>query len=100
MGLGKAYTLLDDEARAWAFLNRGLPVVVGMGDLEGELHTSLNLAHLYVRHDDIPRAVDYYQRTLEKSLAAPDAACALFAQQALDQLAEGRCPARHPTSRR
>ena len=93
IGLGKAYTLLDDEARAWAFLNRGLPVVVGIGDLEGELHTYLNLAHLYVRRGDIPRAVDYYQRTLEKSLAAPDAACALFAQQALDQLEAGTLPA-------
>jgi len=93
IGLGKAYTLLEDEPRAWAYLNRGLPVVVGLGDLEGELHTYLNLAHLYVRRDDIPRAVDYYQRALEKSLAAPDAACARFAQQALDELAAENVPA-------
>jgi tetratricopeptide (TPR) repeat protein len=93
IGIGKAYTLLDDDRRAWEFLNRGLPVVVGVGDVEGELHTYLNLAHLYVRRDDIPRAVDYYQRALDKSLAAPDAACARFAQQALDQLAAGGVPA-------
>jgi tetratricopeptide (TPR) repeat protein len=92
IGLGKAYTLLDDEPRAWDYLNRGLPVVVGVGDLEGELHTYLNLAHLFVRRADIPRAVDYYQRALEKSLADPDAACALFAQRALDQLAAGDVP--------
>jgi tetratricopeptide (TPR) repeat protein len=92
IGIGKAYTLLGETGKAWEYLNRGLPVVVSAGDLEGELHSALNLAHLYVRGNDIARACEYYGRTLERSLAAPDAACARFAQLALAQLAEGELP--------
>jgi tetratricopeptide (TPR) repeat protein len=92
IGKAKAYTLLDDLDQAWAYLKTGLPVVIRAGDIEGELHSYLNLAYLYVQQGDIPRACEYYQQTLEKSLAAPDHACALFAQRALDQLAAGEMP--------
>jgi tetratricopeptide (TPR) repeat protein len=92
IGIGKAYTLLGDYAHAREYLDQGLPVIVRSGDLEGELHSYLNLAHLYARAGDVPRACEYYGSVLEKSLAAPDAACALFAQEALDQLAEGILP--------
>lgn len=92
IGIGKAHTLLGNYDQAADFLNRGLPVVLGVGDLEGELHSFLNLAHLIVRNGDIPRGCEYYERVLDKSIAAPDHACAIFAQRALDLLAEGELP--------
>jgi len=92
IGIAKAHTLLGHGDQAWQFLNTGLPMVLSAADFEGELHSYLNLAHLYVCRGDIGRACDYYQRTLDKSLAAPDASCALFAQKALEQLAEGQVP--------
>lgn len=92
IGRAKAHTLLGDYQQAWAFLNTGLPIVLRARDFEGELHSYLNLAHLYVRQGDIPRACDYYQQALDKSLGAPDHACAVFARRALDELAEGILP--------
>lgn len=93
IGLAKVQTLKGDLAAARELLDRGFPVVVSTGDLEGELHSQLNLAHLYVRGGDVPRGVELYRQVLERSLAAPDHACAVFAQRALDLLSEGELPA-------
>src|SRR6185436_1425350 len=93
IGLAKAYTLLGETDKARALLNQGFPTVVSAGDLEGDLHSSLNLAYLYVQTSDIPRATELYRQTLERSLAAPDHACAVFAQKALELLADGKLPA-------
>lgn len=92
VGIAKTKTLLGQLDEAYALLNRGLPVVLSAGDIEGELHTYLNLAYLYVQKGDIPRACDYYRLTLDKSIAAPDHACAVFAQKALELLADGGIP--------
>lgn len=92
IGIAKAETLLERYDRAWDFLRQGLPYILSTGDMEGELHAYLNLAHLYAREGDIPRACDYYQRTLDKSLEAPDSACATFAQAALELLCQGALP--------
>lgn len=93
IGLAKAYTLLGETDKARALLNQGFPTAVSAGDLEGDLHSSLNLAYLYVQTSDIPRATELYRQTLERSLAAPDHACAVFAQKALELLADGKLPA-------
>ena len=92
IGLAKAHTLLGNHSEARSLLNKGLPTVMSAGDIEGELHSSLNLAYLAVRNDDIPRACELYRQVLERSLAAPDHACAVFAQLALEQLASGEIP--------
>jgi tetratricopeptide (TPR) repeat protein len=92
IGMAKAYTLLRDFPKAKELLDRGFPTVLASGDLEGDLHSCLNLAYLYVQSGDIPRAADLYRQTLERSLAAPDHSCAIFAAKALDLLAEGRMP--------
>lgn len=93
IGQAKAYTLMGETAKARELLNKGFPTVVSIGDLEGDLHSALNLAYLYVQNGDTPRAVDLYRQTLERSLAAPDHACAVFAQRALELLADGTMPA-------
>lgn len=92
VGQAKAYTLMGDLAKARELLNKGFPTVVSVGDLEGDLHSALNLAYLYVQSGDIPHAVNLYRQTLERSLAAPDQACAVFAQRALELLADGALP--------
>lgn len=92
IGMAKAYTLLGDLAKARELLDRGFPTAVSAHDIEGDLHSSLNLAYLYVQQGDVPRATDLYRQTLERSLAAPDHACAVFAQRALDMLADGTLP--------
>ena len=92
IGLAKAYTLKGDLPKARALLNKGYPVVLSSSDLEGELHSSLNLAYLHIQDGDITRAADLYRQVLEKSLAAPDHACAIFAQKALELLADGQTP--------
>lgn len=92
IGQAKAYTLLGDLKKARALLAKGFPTVVSVNDLEGELHSQLNLAYLYVQDGDVPRAVELYRQALEKSLAAPDHACAVFAQRALELLADGEIP--------
>lgn len=92
IGIAKAETLLGNYHRAWEFLKQGMPLILSVEDMEGVLHCFLNLAHLYAHEGDIPRACDYYQRTLEKSVAAPDAACATFAREALGTLAQGGVP--------
>jgi len=93
IGMAKAYTLMGELEKARELLNKGFPVVLRAGDLEGDLHASLNLAYLYVRNGDIPRACELYRQVLERSLAAPDHACAVFAQRALELLAEDEMPA-------
>jgi tetratricopeptide (TPR) repeat protein len=93
IGMAKAYTLLGDLEKARELLYRGMPAVISAGDIEGDLHAGLNLAYLYVQSGDIPRACELYRQVLERSLAAPDHACAIFAQKALDLLAEGQIPA-------
>lgn len=92
IGMAKAQTLLENYSEARTLLNKGLPAVMSAGDIEGELHSSLNLAYLAARNDDIPRACELYRQVLERSLAAPDHACAVFAQLALEQLASGEIP--------
>jgi tetratricopeptide (TPR) repeat protein len=92
VGIARAETVLERPARAWPHLRKGLPLVLAMGDVEGEMHCFLTLAHLYVRKGDIPRACDYYQRVLARSLAAPDPLCAAFAQEGLEQLGRGELP--------
>jgi tetratricopeptide (TPR) repeat protein len=92
IGMAKAYTLMGDLAKARALLNKGFPVAVRASDLEGDLHASLNLAYLYVQSEDIPRAIELYRQVLERSLAAPDHACAVFAQKALELLADEETP--------
>jgi tetratricopeptide (TPR) repeat protein len=92
IGIAKARTLMGDLSAARELLDKGLPALLSAGDLEGDLHSSLNLAYLYVRGGDIPRACELYRQTLERSLAAPDTACAIFAQQALELLADGEVP--------
>jgi tetratricopeptide (TPR) repeat protein len=92
IGQAKVHTIMGNLDDARALLDRGFPVVVSTGDLEGDLHSQLNLAYLYVQGGDVPRAVDLYRQVLEKSLAAPDHACAVFAQRALELLGEGRMP--------
>jgi tetratricopeptide (TPR) repeat protein len=93
IGMAKAYTLMGELDKARVLLNQGFPTVLSAGDLEGDLHSSLNLAYLYVQSGDIARAAELYRTTLERSLAAPDHACALFAQKALELLADGQIPA-------
>ncbi len=92
LGMAKAETLLGHPTRARELLHQGLPLVLRAEDVEGELHACLNLAHFYAQDGDMPRACDYYQRTLDKSMAAPDAACARFAREALARLAAGGVP--------
>jgi len=92
IGMAKAWTLLGDLEKARQLLDRGFPKVLSVADLEGDLHASLNLAYLYVQSGDIPRAAQLYRDTLNRSLAAPDHACAVFAERALDLLAEGGMP--------
>src|SRR5262249_971832 len=92
IGIAKARTLMGDLAEPRPLLHKAVPAVLSRGDLEGALHSSLNLAYLYVRNGDIPRACDLYRQTLERSLAAPDTACAVFAQRALELLAGGEVP--------
>ncbi len=92
IGQAKAYTLMGNSAKAHELLRRGFPTVVSVADLEGDLHSSLNLAYLYVESGDVPRGVELYRQTLERSLAAPDHACAVFAQCALNLLADGGMP--------
>lgn len=92
IGMAKAYTLMGDLGKARELLNKGFPVAVRAGDLEGDLHASLNLAYLYVQSGDIPRAIELYRQVLDRSLAAPDYACAVFAQKALELLADGEMP--------
>lgn len=92
IGMAKAHTLMNNLSEARSLLNKGLPTVMSAGDIEGELHCSLNLAYLAVHNDDVPRACELYRQVLERSLAAPDHACALFAQLALEQLAAGAIP--------
>ena len=92
IGMAKAYTLLGDLDKARELLDRGFPKVLAVGDLEGDLHSSLNLAYLYVQKGDIPGAAQLYRETLERSLAAPDHACAVFAEEALELLSQGDLP--------
>lgn len=92
IGMAKAYTLLGNHSKARELLNKGLPMALRVGDVEGDLHASLNLAYLYVKDGDIPRACELYRQVLERSLAAPDHACALFAQKALELLADDQTP--------
>lgn len=92
IGMAKAHTMMNNFSEARSLLNKGLPTVMSAGDIEGELHSSLNLAYLAVHNDDIPRACELYRQVLERSLAAPDHACALFAQLALELLASGEIP--------
>lgn len=92
IGQAKIHTILGDLDKARELLDRGFPVVVSTGDLEGDLHSQLNLAYLYVAAGDVPRAVDLYRQVLERSLAAPDHACAVFAQQSLELLGDGGVP--------
>lgn len=92
IGMAKAYTLLGQLDKARELLDRGFPKVLSVADLEGDLHSSLNLAYLYVQAGDIPRAAQLYRETLDRSLAAPDHACAVFAEQALELLSEGKIP--------
>lgn len=92
IGMAKAYTVLGDLQKARELLDRGFPNALAVGDLEGDLHASLNLAYLYVQNGDIPRAAELYRVTLERSLAAPDHACAVFAEEALDLLSRGELP--------
>jgi tetratricopeptide (TPR) repeat protein len=92
IGMAKAYTLMGNLAKARELLNKGFPVAVRASDLEGDLHASLNLAYLYVQSGDIPRAIELYRQVLERSLAAPDYACAVFAQKALELLADDETP--------
>lgn len=93
VGMAKAYTLMGELEKARELLHKGFPTVVSSGDIEGDLHSSLNLAYLYLQTGDVPRATELYRSTLERSLAAPDHACAVFAQKALDMLADGLIPA-------
>lgn len=93
IGMAKAYTHLGELEKARELLNKGFPTVVSSGDIEGDLHSSLNLAYLYLQTGDVPRSTELYRNTLERSLAAPDHACAVFAQKALDLLADGQIPA-------
>ena len=88
---GASIRLRHDYDAAWAFLNTALPLLLSTADIEGELRAYLNIAHLYVVQGDISRACDYYQRTLDKSILAPNSSCMIFAQQALDQVANGPC---------
>lgn len=92
IGMAKAYTLSGNHSKARELLNKGLPMALRVGDVEGDLHASLNLAYLYVKDGDIPRACELYRQVLERSLAAPDHACALFAQKALELLADDQTP--------
>lgn len=46
IGMAKAHTLLENLSEARTLLDRGLPTVLSAGDIEGELHSSLNLAYL------------------------------------------------------
>jgi len=88
----QAFSLLGDYDTAEAYIKTALPLVLSTADIEGELHSYLVMGHLNVVRGDIGRACEYYQRTLDKSLLAPDSACAIFAQRALDEVAEGRIP--------
>ncbi len=93
IGQAKAWTLMGDLDKARELLDKGYPTVVSAGDIEGDLHSALNLAYLFVAGGDVPRGTELYRQTLERSLAAPDHACAIFAQKALELLAEGVRPA-------
>jgi tetratricopeptide (TPR) repeat protein len=92
IGIAKARTLMGDLDAARRLLDKGFPAALGTGDLEGELHASLNLAFLYVQTGDVPRASQMYRDVLDRSLAAPDHSCAVFAQRALAMLANGETP--------
>lgn len=92
IGIAKARTLMGDFDAARQLLYKGFPTALSVGDVEGELHSSLNLAYLYVQAGDVPRASQMYREVLERSLAAPDHACAVFAQRALAMLANGETP--------
>lgn len=76
---------------AFAAVSKGTGAFTG-GDLEDDLHASLNLAYLYVRAGDVPRASTMYREVLERSLAAPDYSCGVLAQRALAMLANGETP--------
>jgi tetratricopeptide (TPR) repeat protein len=92
LGLGRAHSMLGDVDGAWATLRQALPLALDIGDAEGEIVGYLNIAHLYARQGDTPRARDYYARARTQSEAAPDSACYHFAVRALDQVAAGQVP--------
>jgi tetratricopeptide (TPR) repeat protein len=92
LGIAKARTLMGDLDSARNLLNTGFPTALSVGDLEGDLHACLNLAYLYVKAGDVPRASQMYRDVLERSLAAPDYSCGVFAQRALAMLGNGEIP--------
>ena len=92
VGLAKTHSFRGDLATAKVLLDRGFPAVVSAADIEGDLHCSLNLAYLHLQQGDIARATELYRHTLERALQAPDHACAVFAQRALELVAEGQIP--------
>ncbi|MBA3531229.1 MAG: tetratricopeptide repeat protein [Ardenticatenales bacterium] len=92
IGLAKAETILGNLERARELLDQGVPMALSAGDVEGDLHSSLNLAYLYLAAGEIARAAQLYREVLDRSLAAPDHACSLFAQRALNLIADGKRP--------